>query len=389
MTALRAMRAFAAVVVRAVLRDRTALIFVVVLPVLVIVIIGITFGSGDEVDIGVVRADDDRVARDIEATLGRGDGVELRRYDTVDELRGAVRRHTVGAGLVLPAGMDRAVLAGEEVEVDLFSLPSEPAIAARTALTGAIDRVGGPIAAARVVSAELGGEVSEALGPARQAAADAPVEVRGVDVGASGAAEVNAFSRTAPQNLVLFVFVNALTSGVYLVIMRRDRVLFRVRSTPISMPVVLAGLAGGWFAFTILQSALIVAVGALAFGVEWGDPVAASLLVVAFALVGVGGGLLVGAVGENEDRVTAITPPVGLVLAALGGCMVPLEVFPSAMRTVAKITPHAWAIEAWETLVFDRGGVGDIVANLAVLAAFAVGLLGLASVVLGRRLQRA
>jgi ABC-2 type transport system permease protein len=98
---------------------------------------------------------------------------------------------------------------------------------------------------------------------------------------------------------------------------------------------------------------------------------------------------LVGAVGENEDRVTAITPPVGLVLAALGGCMVPLEVFPSAMRTVAKITPHAWAIEAWETLVFDQGGVGDIVTNLAVLAAFAVGLLGLASVVLGRRLQRA
>lgn len=64
-------------------------------------------------------------------------------------------------------------------------------------------------------------------------------------------------------------------------------------------------------------------------------------------------------------------PPVGIVLGALGGCMVPLEVFPASMLTVAKAVPHYWAMKAWQRLVFDGEGLGAIAMPLLVLVGFA------------------
>ena len=55
------------------------------------------------------------------------------------------------------------------------------------------------------------------------------------------------------------------------------------------------------------------------------------------------------------------------------------------MRMIGHVAPQAWAMDAWIALVFDREGVGGIAVELAVLAAFAVGL-GLFA---RRRLRRA
>jgi len=131
-----------------------------------------------------------------------------------------------------------------------------------------------------------------------------------------------------------------------------------------------------------------MAIGSLVFGVSWGAPLPALLLVVTFALVGCGAGLLVGALGRDEDRVSAVTPIVGIVLGALGGCMVPLEVFPSSMRAVAHLTPHYWAIRSWQELVFDGAGVGTIAPALGVLAALAIALSGAAAILLHRDVAR-
>jgi linearmycin/streptolysin S transport system permease protein len=138
----------------------------------------------------------------------------------------------------------------------------------------------------------------------------------------------------------------------------------------------------------VLQSLIIVGVGALVFGVDWGDPVAAIVLIVVYALVGSGAGLLVGAIGRSEDRVSAIAPVTGIVLGALGGCMIPLEIFPPTMRTIAHVVPQFWAITAWQHLVFDGAGLGDVMVPVLVLAVFAAVFLGFAATVLRRDLAQ-
>ena len=191
-----------------------------------------------------------------------------------------------------------------------------------------------------------------------------------------------------PQNLVLFTFINALASAAFLVQVRRDGVLHRALATRTSLGALLGGLATGWFVLALVQSLLIVVIGRVAFDVRWGDPVGTAALLVLWALVGCGAGLLVGALGENEDRVGAVMPVVGIVLGALGGCMVPFEVFPPLMRTLALAVPHTWALNGFRNLVFDGGAVRDIAGSIVVLTAWAGGLLWLSTTVMHRRLVR-
>jgi ABC-2 type transport system permease protein len=386
-TNARAALAFTDIVWRMLLRDPTALFFMLVLPVAIIVIIGATFGGEDRARIGVTRLDPGPLAGRVAAALRAGDGIQVREYDGVAAVRGAVRRRAVVAGVVLPAGTDAALRAGNTARIRFVGDPtSDAALSARVAVAGIVEAVGTPIAAARTVTAEGDGDFEDNLGLA-DAAAGAGIAVRVKDVGDAGGAELSRFSLTAPQNLVLFVFINAMASAVLIVNGRRDGVLRRALATRTPLSVTLIGLGLGWLVLALAQSVLLLAVGALLFGVRWGDPIAAALLVLAFAFVGSGAGLLVGALGRNADRVGALAPIIGIVLGALGGCMVPLEVFPPAMETVAHAVPHFWAVRAWQQLIFDGAGVGTILPSLAVLAATATVAIAVATAVLRRELM--
>jgi ABC-2 type transport system permease protein len=121
------------------------------------------------------------------------------------------------------------------------------------------------------------------------------------------------------------------------------------------------------------------------FGVDWGDPVGALLLVVLFALVATAVGLLVGSIVSDVDQAQSVGAPVAIAMGMLGGCMWPLAIVPQPMRVLGHITPHAWAMDAWIKLVFDGDGVGAIVPQLAVLTAFAA-VLGVGA---ARRLRAA
>jgi ABC-2 type transport system permease protein len=134
---------------------------------------------------------------------------------------------------------------------------------------------------------------------------------------------------------------HAATGAARLIETRRLGVARRILSTPTPVRTILAGQTLGRLAVALLQALLIVAGSALLFGVRWGDPAGTAAVVIAFSLVGAGAGTLIGSMFSNEEQAGPVAILIGLGLAALGGSMVPLEVFPPAMRTVAHLTPHA------------------------------------------------
>jgi ABC-2 type transport system permease protein len=87
--------------------------------------------------------------------------------------------------------------------------------------------------------------------------------------------------------------------------------------------------------------------------------------------------MLMGSLFDNDEQAGSMGVFIGLGLAALGGCMVPLEVFPDTMQTVAHITPHAWGLDGFAELIRRGGTIADIGLELVVLAAFAVLFLAL------------
>ena len=109
-------------------------------------------------------------------------------------------------------------------------------------------------------------------------------------------------------------------------------------------------------------------------------------MVVLFPLVAAAAGLLLGSVLRNEEQVGGVAVPLSLALAAIGGCMVPLELFPGPLRALSNVTPHAWGNLAFAEIVRRDGGLVDVLPQLAVLALFAIVLGVLSAVALRRRL---
>ena len=79
--------------------------------------------------------------------------------------------------------------------------------------------------------------------------------------------------------------------------------------------------------------------------------------------------VLFGSLVDNEGAASGIGVGLGLVMAGLGGGMVPLELFSDTLRTVSKLTPHSWAYEAFAEIQRHNGTLVDILPQLAALTA--------------------
>jgi ABC-2 type transport system permease protein len=86
-----------------------------------------------------------------------------------------------------------------------------------------------------------------------------------------------------------------------------------------------------------------------------------------------------GATFANAQQAGGFGVMAGLGVAALGGSMLPLELFSPTMQRIAHLTPHAWVLDGFAELVRRGGTVTDILPELGVLGAYAAVLLGLAA----------
>jgi ABC-2 type transport system permease protein len=166
-------------------RDRLALFFVVLLPVLIILIIGLTFGDAgsERLPVGVTDEGAGRLGGELRAELAASEALDARAYDDVDALRKAVRRGVVAAGVVLPAGYDQALRAGREAEITFVVDQTRPAPApVRSAVAVAVARQAAQVKAARAAEA-TGTDFDAALADRARAAGQERLRVEAVTVG--------------------------------------------------------------------------------------------------------------------------------------------------------------------------------------------------------------
>lgn len=256
-----------------------------------------------------------------------------------------------------------------------------------TSITSVVARHGATVQAALFATTHSSRGFAENLATARSLQRQTPVvPVRTVVVNSKSNILPVGYSYSAPTMLVLFVFLNALAGGAAIIQTRRYGVFARALAAPIRPRDLIMGEALCYLALALLQSLLIVGVGAVLFGVSWGNPWAAAALVGMWALVGTGAGMVSGTLFRTPEQASAIGPAVGIAFAMLGGCMWPLEIVPQSVRLAGHATPHAWAVDAWVTVLSRGGGLVEIAGYLAILAGYAVVLLAIASLRLRRSL---
>jgi len=367
------------------LRQRSNIFFVFVFPVLIILLLGVMFGGGFDAKVGVhVAGEGGPLAAALVEALDALEDIAVERLDSPEALTEAVQRGVVTAGVLVPAEYDSGLMNGEAVAVGFVARPSDQnGQLARETVREVVAAQGLPIRAARFAAGQGAGSFEDALAAARLVAAQEPsLTVTYTQAGESAFEDfedLGTFDLGAGQELVLFMFLTSLAAAADLILTRRLGVARRMLSTPTSTGVILAGEVAGRFGVAMVQGVYIMVGTLVIFGVNWGDPLGAIAVVVMFALVGSGAAMLSGAIFRNEQQAGGLGVLLGLGLAAIGGAMVPIELFPDTMATIARFTPHAWAIDAFAELVRRDGGFLDILPQLGVLALFAVGFMGLAT----------
>lgn len=367
-------------------KDRRALFFLIVLPVAVILIIGATVRGFSTVRVGVVDLGAGAAGRSLTSAMQHSGDIEVHTYPTVGAVTTAVSRGEVATAVILPRGMDAALRAGRTVDIPVLAdRTNSSEQAAATAVAAVVARQGARAQAAYFASSQGLGTYDADL--ARAGGLQATTTQSGGSsrvVDSSSQTLPQGFSYSAPTMLVLFVFLNALASGAVIIETRRLGLYERMAAAPLRRSAIVVGETLAYFTVALVQAVLIVLIGAVVFGVSWGSPPAAAALVLVWALVGAGAGVLSGTLFRTPEQAAAVGPPVGIVLAMLGGCMWPLSIVSSLMRQLGHFTPQAWAVDAWTDLLSRDGTLATIAPKLGVLAAFAASLLLVSSARLRR-----
>lgn len=396
MTLPRTSLAIARVAVLRLLRDRSSIFFVFIFPMLLILLIGAQFGAGTEgLTLAVAATDTGPLGEDLVSAIEDLDRVTVQRHASGSDVTAAVAHGNVDGGLVIPPGYDTAVRTSPQgVVLDFVGRPDSLAPALQSLLVPVMGEQN-----QRVTLADLVTVVSdqftygEALAQADAAIGVLPEigverEELGADPLAREFASLGRFDLGAVQQLNLFVFLLSLSSAAALLQSREYGVTRRLLAHPVTAGQILRGEALGRFAVAMVQGIYIILGTLVIFGVDWGDPVSALLILTVFAAASAGAGMLLGAVARNQAQAGAIGVGLGIAVAALGGSMLPVEIMPDTMRRVARLTPHAWSYEAFADVVRRGGTALDILPQLAVLVAMAAVLLGVAGVLLRRTMTR-
>jgi ABC-2 type transport system permease protein len=370
------------------LRDRSNLFFVFIFPLLLVVLIGSAFGGGMDQRLGVVAP---QQASELVESLDGLDGVAVVEVDTEEELTDRVARGGLVAGVLVPEELAAAGTA-EGGQVVFVARGDGSALGLRALVDAAVTERAAVLDAARFASLVDDGSSSQHLEIARELQATLPgVEVRVEDVGGDELARefagLGQFDLGASSQLFLFTFLTSLAAAGALIQSRQLGVARRMLATPTSTTAVLIGFGSGRLLIAVTQAAYIVLATVLLFQVDWGAPLPTTAVILAFCLVAGGAGMLVGAVMRNDSQAAGVGLGLALGMAALGGSMMPLEIFPEGLRLVAHITPHAWANDAMAEIVRRDGDLESVALHVGVLLAYAAVLYTLATWRLRRTLS--
>lgn len=381
--------AVAALELKRFLRDRSNLFFVFIFPMMLVAMIGLQFGEGANSGRVAVVGPGGPLTERLVTQLESQDVVVT--TPTWDDAEATLARGRLDAAVRIDAADEDAAAAGDPVALDLVRGSSTSAQVVEQELRAAVSAVRSERAQqsaleARGVTADA---ATAALADARALVIAPRLEITSTDALSREFDALGQFDFGASGQLLLFVFLTTLSGATTMIQARRLGVVRRMMSTPMTSTQLILGSTLGRWGLGFFQGAYIMTVSTLLFGVQWGHLALALLVVALFALVAAGAAMLLGTLVESEGPATGISVGGGLVMAALGGSMFPLDLFPDTMRKIANVVPHSWGYEAFADLQRRDGGLGDIAPELAVLAGMAVVLLGLGAWSLRRYLARA
>jgi ABC-2 type transport system permease protein len=285
----------------------------------------------------------------------------------------------------IPAGLDVDALQTGSASVDLRKQPNNiNATVVERAIQTALRKVSSAVSAANTAleqrekntpfasEAERTAYFEQALENARTLQADSPQRVTVVEAATPDQVEYDPRANSSAGQLITWVFIPLFGISELFAYERATGTLRRLLTTPTRKATYLFGTIFGQVVMAIAQMLLLVGFGTLVMGLNWGrDPLALGIMLVASALAAAAIGTTMGTFVKTGGQANGLSIMVGMVMALMGGCWYPLELFPQSVQTIVKVLPTTWAMQGMLDLVLRGRGVIDILPEAGVLLGFA------------------
>ncbi len=362
------------------------LLFFIVLPLVFTFLIAGGVPSGDDdnrVRLVVVDQADNSLSQEIIAELDHSSAVrpDVMSLEAAEEEFDSRNASVV---LVIPADLDLQSIQEGTAQLDFRQQPNNlDAGIAQRAVQTAVRRVTSAVNAANLAVEEAKAHGTFESSMAEQAYFDeaftlakslqekTPERIDVIEGQTEDDFDYDPRANTSAGQLITWVFIPLLGISGLFAYERQQGTLRRVLTTPTSKATFMLGTIAGQVGMALIQMTLLILFGRFAFGLHWGNPLALAIVLICSALAAAAIGTTMGAFIKTEGQASGLSVMIGMVMAMMGGCWYPIELFPSVVQSIVRILPTTWAMQGLLDLVLRGGGLVDILPEAAVLLGFA------------------
>ncbi len=292
----------------------------------------------------------------------------------------------ISAVLILPPQFTIETLQAGGVEVELRQQPNNVrAFAIQQGVNTALTRVSSAVDIAAASTGQAEGIVPFPSPADRQAFFDAalddayaqlkaaPQRLTEVRAATKDTINYDPNANSAAGQMITWVFIPLIGLSAMFAMERQLGTLRRVLVTPTSKATYLAGTVLGQVLTAVVQMAILVSFGALVLKLNWGNsPAATALIIITSALAAGALGTMLGTFVKTEAQGNGLSIMIGMVMAMMGGCWYPIELFPGVIRTAAQALPTYWSMQGMLDILVRGAGVQGVLLESAILTGFAL-----------------
>lgn len=201
--------------------------------------------------------------------------------------------------------------------------------------------------------------------------------------------------QNVPAWLVFGMFFVVTAMSTLFVQEQREGTLARLHALGISARTQILGKALPYLGVNAIQAILMLAVGVWLMPLLGGDRlslagihwVALILILGCISLAAIGFALMLACLVRTHAQASTLGPMCNILMAALGGIMVPSFVMPVFMQTAASLSPMNWALEGLLQVLLRSGDIASTLPYAFRLSGFALLMGACAMVLFHRRLK--
>lgn len=180
-----------------------------------------------------------------------------------------------------------------------------------------------------------------------------------------------------PSWTLLAMFFLVIPLSITFIKEREQGSLLRLRSLAVSPWLMIGGKMAPYFVINQIQMGLMLLAGVYLLPLIGGEalamgdsPLGIALISMGASLAAIGYGFLISSFARTTEQATVFGPVSVLILAGLGGVLVPKMVMPPTMQQIGMVSPFSWALEGFFDVFLRAGGVREVLPETFALLIF-------------------